>query len=164
MQAGESAGISVFGRSTSHLRRIEKGQVLEGDDYIGATYARSRADALTPFELGWGSKVDLGRDLFNGRAALRRMAGTPTRWTYLNVEFEASDICGFKTLFAGNKFAGMLTSNVYSPLFLKRLGIAKVLLSEFKSLKSLALAKGQNGTERIPVRIRPTTESTPRAV
>ncbi len=154
MRTGEPLGLTPIGRCVSELARVEAGALREGHDYMGALYAAEPRLASTPFDLGWEDRVDLAHGVFNGRAALRRMAGTPTLWTYLHVQFEAERGLAFKTLNIGSDNVGILTSCVFSLLLNSYVGIARVLTSAAKSNRLHALAEGR-ATERstVPVSI-----------
>lgn len=126
MLKGEALGLAPVGRQAMELLRVDAGLSQEGSDYLGAFFATRAEDMVSPYDLGWGNRVDLAHGIFNGRAALRRIAGTPPRWIIRPVEFEASSAVSRRVM-AGDKYAGLLTSMAYSPLRGKYVAMARVL-------------------------------------
>lgn len=123
---GEVLGLTPVGHQAMELLRLDAGLLQEGYDYLGAFSAASVGDMVTPYDLGWESRVDLAHGVFNGRAALRRIAGTPPRWRIHHVEFAASSAV-LRRVMAGDKYAGSLTSVAYSPLRGKYVALARLL-------------------------------------
>jgi len=154
MQKGEPYGVTPVGRQACDLLRLEAGLPLEGHDYAGAFYAPGKEERLTPYDLGWGDRVDLVHGVFNGRAALRRIAGTPARWTLLHLEFEGSRDAVYRRLTTEKAFAGWITSAAYSPLRGRHVALARVLTAHASSPHLQVAAEPRSGFETgfLPVR------------
>ena len=80
-EAGAPFGLRPAGLAALDLVRVEAGLILLEVDYTSARHALSPEQAYSPFELGLGRLVDLGKPAFVGRRALlaERDAGGPRR-------------------------------------------------------------------------------------
>lgn len=63
LEAGAAFGVTPLGQGAMEVLRAEKGFILPGRDTDAGT---------TPYDLGYGRLVDMGKDAFIGRAALER--------------------------------------------------------------------------------------------
>jgi aminomethyltransferase len=90
-EAGEPFGIRAAGIRALDVSRVEAGLILIEAEYTSARHAISSEQMYSPFEIGLGRLVDLGKPSFVGRHALelelrsggppRRLAGLELDWT-----------------------------------------------------------------------------------
>lgn len=90
-EAGEPHGIRAAGIRALDVSRVEAGLILIEAEYTSARHAISAEQMYSPFEIGLGRLVDLGKQGFVGRHALelegqsggpaRRLAGLELDWT-----------------------------------------------------------------------------------
>jgi len=164
MQKGEPYGVTPVGRMALDLLRVEAGLLLEGRDYPGAFYAAGKGEELTPYDLGWGSKVDLAHGVFNGRAALRRIAGTPPRWTILRLEFKGLRDAIYHRLTTEKTFVGSITSAGFSPLRGRHVALARVLTAHANPLNLQVAGEVGSSPEPVLVPVREATDFLPTTV
>ena len=151
-EAGAGRGLIPAGEYAVEAARIEAGLILIGADYNPAGGERrvARYDELdvglsSPFELGLGRLIDLGKGDFIGREALaeevrsggpaRRLAGIEIDWRQA---LEAAAAAGLPPdvsprvrkdalpLLHGGRRAGRATSITWSPTLSKLIGFAVV--------------------------------------
>ncbi len=101
-QAGEPHGIRPAGIRALDVARLEAGLILIEAEYTSARHAISLEQQYSPFEIGLGRLVDLGKPAFVGRRALEleRAAGGPPRllagleldWTAIEAMFARHDL------------------------------------------------------------------------
>jgi 4-methylaminobutanoate oxidase (formaldehyde-forming) len=105
LRAGEDEGIRPVGYLAVESCRLEKGYVYWSAEVTPET---------TPFEAGLGFAVDLGKEEFTGRDALRaaKSAKPKRRLTTFTVDGFAP-FHGGETILSGNKVVGSLTSAGY---------------------------------------------------
>lgn len=163
MQAGGQAGLQAIGEKTRDLVRIDRGNPRMGTDYLGALSAVSRDHVRTPYEMPGEADVDFGKPVFNGRAALRRMAvqSADRRIVALTVD-DARDLT-FAIVCKGEHQVGVCTSTAFMPETGQYFAIATVeaaacaaggLAVEAEIRRELAVWR-----EKLPVRIRPRPEN-----
>ena len=100
--AGEPHGIRPAGIRALDVARLEAGLILIEAEYTSARHAISLEQQYSPFEIGLGRLVDLGKPAFVGRRALEleRAAGGPPRllagleldWTAIEAMFARHDL------------------------------------------------------------------------
>jgi aminomethyltransferase len=96
--AGEPHGIRAAGIRALDVARVEAGLILIEVEYTSARHAVSREQTYSPFEIGLGRLVDLGKASFVGRHALeleRRRGGPPRRLVGLDLDWG-----GIETMYA----------------------------------------------------------------
>jgi aminomethyltransferase len=105
---GAEHGIAPAGARALDVARTEAGLLIIGYDYTGANEDRhgavvavDPANTGTPYELGLGRLVDLGKGDFLGKAALEREASEGARRLLLGVE------CDWRALFAEHERIGV---------------------------------------------------------
>ncbi|REJ79638.1 MAG: aminomethyl transferase family protein [Acidobacteria bacterium] len=144
-RAGADHAMLPAGLQALDATRIEAGLVLLDVDYFSADHALTESRKSTPFDLGLGWAVQLndGND-FVGRAALERR---PRNWTVCGVEIDWSELerlhrpRGVRPLTVGGvpdrrpvplrrggRQVGQITSQCFSPLLKRQIGIASVQL------------------------------------
>jgi glycine cleavage system T protein (aminomethyltransferase) len=72
IEKGEAYGIKPAGLLALDVARLEAGFILLEVDYIGAEKALIATQRYSPFEIGLGWTVDLGKEHFVGAQALRQ--------------------------------------------------------------------------------------------
>jgi aminomethyltransferase len=98
---GRRFGLTPCGLLALDIARLEAGFILIGVDYLSAESARQPEDTVSPYTLGLGWAVKLGKRSFHGREALaaeRRNGGPPARVVGLEVPWEP-----IETLYLGQE-------------------------------------------------------------
>jgi aminomethyltransferase len=86
--AGEAYGLQPAGLLALDMARIEAGLLLIAVDYVSAREALIESRTSSPFELGLGWTVDLGKDFFVGRSALVRERERGAAWQLRGLEVQ----------------------------------------------------------------------------
>ena len=163
MQAGREAGLQAIGEKTRDLVRIDRGMPRMGTDYLGALSAVSRDHVRTPYEMPGEIKVDFDKPVFNGRAALRRMAVQSARHRIVALTVDDARELTFAVVCKGERQVGVCTSLSFMPETGQYLAMATVeaaactaggLTVEAEIRRELAVWR-----EKLPVRIRPRPEN-----
>ncbi len=146
MTAGKPCGIRPAGMVALDVVRLEAGLILLEVDYTSSRHAMNAEQAYSPFEIGLGKLVDLGKADFVGKRALaretaaggpaRRLVGLDLRWDDIAALYdrqglppvapaavERSPIPAFDL--AGRQI-GRVTSHGWSPLLKKPIALASV--------------------------------------
>jgi aminomethyltransferase len=97
-ESGAPHGIRAAGIRALDVARVEAGLILIEADYTSARHAISAEQQYSPFEIGLGRLVDLGKRNFVGRHALEveRRRGGPKR-RLVGFELDWTDIEGLYT-------------------------------------------------------------------
>ena len=144
MSTGRSYGIVPAGIEALDMVRIEAGLIMLGVDYHSSPHVTIDASRSSPYEIGLGHCVKLDRDAFLGQDALRAEAARAAEWKMVGVEadwleleklYESYDLQpglapaasrDTVPLYVRGKFAGQVTSSVWSPLLKRHLSLASV--------------------------------------
>jgi aminomethyltransferase len=144
MSTGRSYGIEPAGIEALDMVRIEAGLIMLGVDYHSSPHVTIDASRSSPYEIGLGHCVKLDRDAFLGQDALRaeaaraaewKMVGLEADWLELEKLYESYDLPpglapaasrDTVPLYVRGKFAGQVTSSVWSPLLKRHLSLASV--------------------------------------
>lgn len=142
--AGRAHGLEPAGIDALDMVRIEAGFIMLGVDYHSSPRVTIDARRSTPYEIGLDWCVELDRDPFLGQEALRAEARRGAAWKMVGIE---ADWRALEELYAGydlppalapaasratlplyayGRFAGQVTSSVWSPLLKRQLGLASV--------------------------------------
>ena len=142
IEAGTPYGITPAGMLALDVARIEAGLMLIDVDYISARKALVESQKSSPFELGLGWAVDLGKERFVGRNALAEEAKRGPQWQFvgLEVEWEALERLYAEVglapqlpttawrasvpVYVGGEQVGYATSGGWSPLLKKTIALA----------------------------------------
>jgi aminomethyltransferase len=142
IDAGTPYGITPAGMLALDLARIEAGLMLIDVDYISARKAFVESQKSSPFELGLGWAVDLGKERFVGRSALAEEAKRAPRWRFVGIDVDWTSFERLNTevglapqlpsaawrasvpVYAGAEQAGYATSGGWSPLLKKTIALA----------------------------------------
>jgi len=92
MDVGRSWAIEPCGLDAMDISRIEAGFVLQGVDYITARSCFLERQKSSPYEAGLGWTVNLDREPFIGRDALRIEEAAGPQWCMVGLEYNWDDI------------------------------------------------------------------------
>jgi aminomethyltransferase len=145
VEVGTEYGITPAGILALDVARIEAGLMLLDVDYISARKALREGQKSSPFELGLGWTVALGKERFVGKAALAAESARGPEWEFVGVEVEWDSL---ERLYAnvglaprlptaawrmsvplyanGSQQVGYATSGCWSPLLKKYIALAHV--------------------------------------
>ncbi len=145
MNAGEPYRLVPVGLDALDMTRLEAGFVLIDVDFRSSRWADNEEQRYSPYEVGLGWTVQLDREWFVGRDALRRekAAGGPPRrlvgiessYTELEALFERHDLPpnlpseAWRTpvpLYGRTGQVGKATSGTWSPLLKKNIALGIV--------------------------------------
>jgi aminomethyltransferase len=140
--AGKGYGIAPAGMVALDIARIEAGLLLIQVDYISSRKALIESQKSSPFELGLGWTVDLGKGPFVGRKALVSERQRGSLWSLVGLEIEwsaleseyarvnlAPQVAGRASrtgvpVYRGNQQIGHATSQAFSPILKRYLALA----------------------------------------
>jgi aminomethyltransferase len=146
-EAGRACGIRPAGMLALDVTRLEAGLILLEVDYTSSRHALNPEQSYSPFEIGLGRLVDLGKADFVGRLALqrererggpsRRLVGVVLEWRDIEAAFSAQDLPPAISAVvdrspvpvfgpAGGVQVGKLTSHGWSPILKQAIGLASV--------------------------------------
>jgi aminomethyltransferase len=109
-EAGEPHGIRPAGIRALDVARVEAGLILIEAEYTSARHAVSAEQQYSPFEIGLGRLVDLGKPAFVGRHALeleQRAGGPPRRLVGLHLDWS-----GIEAMYAKHGLPPMVSASV----------------------------------------------------
>lgn len=115
LEKGKAHGLKAGGFALREVARVEAGIPRAGVDYIGAFSAINPDSALTPYELGFSSQVDLESEHFTGRDALRRARASQPRHILATLTIDWPSPLHFVAIRDPQGIVGLATSRVYSP-------------------------------------------------
>ena len=143
--AGEPYRIRPAGMLALDAARLEAGLVMLEVDYTSAVHSHIPSQNYSPYEIGMGGLVDLGKKEFVGRRALiaevanggaaRRLVGLDISWPDIEALHAAQDLAPSASptvsrtpvpVFAAGRQVGRATSTGWSPLLKKMLALASV--------------------------------------
>src|SRR5262245_18922859 len=141
---GRAHGLEPAGIEALDMARIEAGFIMLGVDYYSAPRVTIDARRSTPYEIGLDWCVELEREPFVGQEALRAEAARGPEWKLVGVEADWRELEDLYSsydlppalapaasrvtlpLYADGRFAGQVTSSVWSPLQKRHLSLASV--------------------------------------
>jgi aminomethyltransferase len=131
MRAGEQRMIAPIGSAALNLARIEAGFIQIDNDYIGALHTIRPSQRQSPFELGIGWAVSLGKPAhFVGRRALKReKEAASSRHILVGIDIEGRKPAQGQFLYAdeaGSQEIGLTASGIWSPTLKKNIAFARV--------------------------------------
>jgi aminomethyltransferase len=142
IETGTPYGITPAGMLALDVARIEAGLLLIEVDYFSSRHALIEAQKSSPFELGLGWTVALGKEQFNGQTALvqEKERGAAWQFTGLAVDWESlerlyADVGlpprlptqAWRTsvpIYSGGRQVGYATSGGWSPLLKQYIALA----------------------------------------
>lgn len=130
-EAGELSGLRPYGNNALNLARIEAGHIMAGFDFVNAEHALRRDRPRSPYELGLGWMVDLGKGHFNGRRALVDEKAKGSRYAFVGLDIEGNIPAGGSLVYypAGiGKWeeAGHVTAAAWSPTLKRNIAMASL--------------------------------------
>lgn len=143
MESGAAFALRPAGMQALDIARIEAGLIMAEVDYTSSRNALTPSQRYSPYELGLGRLVDLGKEIpFVGRAALRAevaSGGPPRRLVGLELDWDGFEALHARhdlpptvsaeawrdqvPLYRGGSQVGRATSGTWSPLLKKNIAI-----------------------------------------
>ncbi|PWH14626.1 MAG: hypothetical protein DDG60_07690 [Anaerolineae bacterium] len=142
--AGADFGLAPAGILALDVARVEAGLILIDADYTPAHHALVESQKSSPFELGLGWAVELGKAHFNGKYALEQEKVRGAEWMLVGLEVDwvgmerlyqqvglPPQIAPFTLraslpVFCGSVQVGYASSSTWSPLLKKYIALAHV--------------------------------------
>jgi glycine cleavage system T protein (aminomethyltransferase) len=144
-QAGEPFGIRPAGIRALDVARVEAGLILIEVEYTSSRHALSAEQEYSPFEIGLGRMIDLGKADFVGRRALeleqakggpaRRLVGLALDWSGIESLFAKHGLPPAVSptvhrdpvpVFERDRVLGRATSITWSPTLKRMIGFGSV--------------------------------------
>jgi len=144
-RAGAPHGIRPAGIRALDVCRVEAGLILADVDYTGVRRAASPEQEHSPYEIGLGRFVDLGKADFVGRRALaaeaarggppRRLVGLELSWEGIEAAFARHGLPPAVSpvvrrepipVFSDGAQVGRATSTTWSPILKRMIALAQV--------------------------------------
>jgi len=144
MEHGEGLGVLPAGIIALDVARIEAGLVMLQVDYISSRKAIIPEQKSSPYEIGLGWAVNLGKGPFTGRKALEKESIKGSKWKLVGLEADWKELEGLFAryhlapqlagrasrsavpVYVGGKFVGQATSLAFSPILKKFIALATV--------------------------------------
>jgi aminomethyltransferase len=142
--AGEAFDLKPAGMLALDVARVEAGLLLIDVDFHGSKKAMIDSQRYTPYEMGLGRLVDLGKGPFVGRAALTAERARGPRRQIVGLEIEWSEVERLYERFAlapvapsaasraavpvrrGGRQAGRATTTAWSPTLKRLIALATI--------------------------------------
>jgi aminomethyltransferase len=144
-EAGQPFGIRATGIRALDVARVEAGLILIEVEYTSSRHAQSAEQEYSPFEIGLGRLVDLGKEDFVGRLALeeedrrggpaRRLVGLALDWSGIEAVFARHRLAPAVSpmvhrdptpLFKQGRLVGRATSLTWSPTLKRMIGFGSL--------------------------------------
>jgi aminomethyltransferase len=144
-EAGQPFGIRATGIRALDVARVEAGLILIEVEYTSSRHAQSAEQEYSPFEIGLGRLVDLGKEDFVGRLALeeedrrggpaRRLVGLALDWSGIEAVFARHGLAPAVSpmvhrdptpLFKQGRLVGRATSLTWSPTLKRMIGFGSL--------------------------------------
>jgi aminomethyltransferase len=141
---GKAFDLHATGMLALDVARVEAGLLLIEVDYTSSKRALIESQKYSPYELGFGKMVHLGKESFVGRTALvrdekagvaRQLVGLEISWPEVEQLFDAEGMPPqtpattsrvHVPVYFGGKQVGKATSTTWSPLLKKMIALASV--------------------------------------
>jgi aminomethyltransferase len=149
MAEGSNYGITPAGVWALDVARIEAGLVMLDVDYHSSHHAMIDSQKSSPYELSLDWTVNLDKDLFNGKAALKAELARGPAWRFVGIEVDwdsfealftrahlapALPTVAWRTsvpIYRGGEQVGYASSGCWSPLLKKYLALAHLRAPHF---------------------------------
>ncbi|MEZ5925173.1 MAG: aminomethyltransferase family protein [Hyphomicrobiaceae bacterium] len=131
-EAGRLHGLRPYGNTALNLARIEAGLIMAAADFVNAEHALRRDRPRSPYELGLGWMVDLGKGHFNGRRALAaEHASGSSRYAFVGLDIEGNipatgSLVYYPTGINRWDEAGHVTAAAWSPTLKRNIAMASL--------------------------------------
>ena len=144
MDAGGRFDIHAAGMLALDVARVEAGLLLIEVDYISSKKALTPFQTYSPYELGFGKMVHLGKENFVGKAALveqqkkgvaRQLVGLEMDWVEIEERYEKFGLTPAAPsqasrvhvpVYRGGKQVGKATTTTWSPILKKMIALASI--------------------------------------
>lgn len=144
MECGAGYGLTPAGMLALDLARVEAGLILIEVDYVSADHALIEEQTSSPYELGLGWTVNLNKEYFVGKRALREEVARGPAWQFVGLEIEWDSLerlylevglppqlptVAWRTsvpVYVGGRQVGYASSGCWSPLLKKYIALAHV--------------------------------------
>jgi aminomethyltransferase len=155
--AGQAFDIKPAGMLALDVARVEAGLLLADVDYVGSRKALTDAQKYTPFEMGLGRLVELGKEAFIGKSRLederargpvRRIVGLEVDWTEVEALYERYELppvapaAASRTavpVLVGGRQVGRATTTAWSPTLKRLIALATIAAPHFATGTSVRL-------------------------
>ena len=127
MAAGQTRGIRPIGSRALNMARIEAGFLLPNLDFVNAERTLRTGRDRSPYELGLGWLVDLGKGHFTGRRALLSEQRRGIVRQLVGLDIEGNKPAHNALLYAepaGRREVGSVTSATWSPTCKRNIALA----------------------------------------
>lgn len=134
MEAGRIRTIRPIGSRALNIARIEAGFLLPNVDFVSSARTLRSGTSRSPFELGLGWLVDLGKGHFTGRRALLAESRADPRRRLVGLDIEGTKPAHNALLYAdrsGRREIGSVTSAVWSPTCKRNIALAMLAAPHF---------------------------------
>lgn len=135
MEAGSVRTIRPVGSRALNLARLEAGFLLPNVDFVSSAHTLRNGTARSPYELGLGWCVDLGKGHFTGRRALVAEHARAPRRRLVGLDIEGTKPAHNALLYAdraGRREIGSVTSAAWSPTCKRNIALAIVDAPHFE--------------------------------
>ncbi|MCC7411929.1 MAG: aminomethyltransferase family protein [Gammaproteobacteria bacterium] len=127
MQAGSLLGIRPIGSHALDVARIEAGFLQAWVDFVPAHEAVGPGRGRSPFELGLGWVVDLGKPVFNGRRALLAEHARGSRYRFVRLDVDGNKPARDAFIYNRRRqVVGTVTSAAWSPSTKRNIAFASL--------------------------------------
>jgi aminomethyltransferase len=144
MEKGKRFDIHPAGMLALDVARVEAGLLLIDVDYISSKKALIPLQKYSPYELGFGKMVHLGKENFVGKAALekdakggvpRQYVGLEIDWTEVEQRYEKFGLTPAAPsqasrvavpVYCGEKQVGKATTTTWSPVLKKMIALGSI--------------------------------------
>jgi len=141
---GKSFDIHAAGMLALDVARVEAGLLLIEVDYTSSKKALIASQKYSPYELGFGKMVHLGKETFIGKDALerdqkngveRQFVGLEVNWPEVEERYEKFGLTPAAPsqasrvavpVYCGEKQVGKATSTTWSPVLKKMIALASI--------------------------------------
>lgn len=150
IEGGRPFGVKAAGMLALDVARVEAGLLLIDVDFFSSKKAMIPSQTYSPYEMGLGRLVDLGKGRFVGRQALaaearvghaRQVVGLDVAWPDVEAIYEELGLApalgatasrAAVPVFQGARQVGRATTTTWSPVLKKMIALATVERPHFK--------------------------------
>jgi aminomethyltransferase len=137
-EAGRNHGIRAIGTSALDIARIEAGFIQAGDDFSSSIHTVRKGHDRSPYELGLDWQVNLDKDNFTGRRALKEEKERGSRFQFVKLDIESNKPATAAYIMQGkSKQVGTVTSAAWSPSCKRNIAFATLELPRGRPLNNL---------------------------
>ena len=130
---------TAVGAEAMRTVTIEAGHPRNGVDYLSPQSATRPHRAASPFDLGFGGRVDFNKPYFVGCKALQKKRSEGAHQSLVGISYAGPSAFNECLIHAGGKPVGATTCVVWSPKLAQYVGFAWILSSAQTSHAALSL-------------------------